>query len=292
MIHRDWHDRQLRFQLEVGQWLAQVRRGAELAPVSGVLYLISLFVIDKLSCDHVGKISQLPQLDTNKSGLIQVQEYQEHSSSHSSLPQQQLHVNHTCKTCHTNKRILCLLNLHPRCILPLGPGSLGTRLCRIQTQPRILHRPSRLHRKRNMTINRRTHRTIKPAGNLIILRKSRVADFFFRGRVFCESSAEMVLCAEEFGASERGTGESVGEGFGGVFGSLYECGLGFCCGRGGGEVGYFFRDGFAQVDKGFFLHGIREMFGDGGLRGLGSRRIHLRRSHCGVRGGGGCGGST
>src|ERR1700685_145768 len=68
MIHRDWHDRQLRFQLEVGRWLAQVRRGAELAPVSGELYLISFFVIDKLSCDHVGKICQLPQLDTNKSG--------------------------------------------------------------------------------------------------------------------------------------------------------------------------------------------------------------------------------
>src|SRR5271170_1328808 len=100
MIHRDWHDRQPRFQLEVGRWLAQVRRGAELAPVSGELYLISLFVIDKLSCDHVGKISQLPQLATNKSGLIQVQEYQEHSSSHSSLPQRQLHVNHTRKACH------------------------------------------------------------------------------------------------------------------------------------------------------------------------------------------------
>jgi hypothetical protein len=84
----------------------------------------------------------------------------------------------------------------------------------------------------------------------------------------------MVLCAKEFRASEGGTSEGVREGFGRVFGALYEGGLGFCCGGSGGEVGHFFRDGFAQVDEGFFLHGIREMLGDGELRGLGSRRIH------------------
>ena len=103
----------------------------------------------------------------------------------------------------------------------------------------------------------------------------------------------MVLCAEEFGAGQGGAGEGVGKGFGGMFGAFYEGCLGFCGRGGGGEVGYFFRDGFAQVDEGFFLARVR--IGDFwvGVRGLGSRKIHLRRFHWRLvefgGDGGGCG---
>jgi hypothetical protein len=57
--------------------------------------------------------------------------------------------------------------------------------------------------------------------------------------------------------------------------------LGFCGGRGGGEVGDFFLDAFAQVGELFFLHKsqfvvwVQEVG-----RGLDSRRIRLRRCGC------------
>ena len=97
-----------------------------------------------------------------------------------------------------------------------------------------------------MTIHRRSHSTIKPRRDLVVLGQSGISDFLLRGRVFCQGGAEMVLRAEEFGAGEGGAGEGVGERFGRVFRDRFgqSC-LGFCGGRGGGEVRYFFLDCFA-----------------------------------------------
>lgn len=148
-----------------------------------------------------------------------------------------------------------MFNLDPRCIGPLRPSTLCTSLGSIQSQPRILHRPTCLHRKRNMRINRRRHGAIKSTYNLIILRQPCVPNLVKGRRIFSKSTAKVVLCAKEFGTGERGAGEGVVEGFGRWFcGGFGEGCLGFCCGGGGGDVCYFFLNRFAQVDEGFFLN--------------------------------------
>lgn len=94
MIHLDWHGKPPHFQLGVGQWLAQVRRGAELVKYcrEGVPHKL---LYDRQaglqSCRQGFSTTELAHRTKKKS--LQAQEYQEHSSSHSSLPQQQLHVN-------------------------------------------------------------------------------------------------------------------------------------------------------------------------------------------------------
>jgi len=196
MIHHDWHGRPLHFRLGVGQWLVQVRRGAKLVKFRRRKYLISFFMIDQLGCNHICKISQLNPISGYKSKwyrLRSIKNILHHTRRFLNSSYTLVSPTQPEKRDRTNKRILRLLNLHSRRILLLRLGILGTCLCGIQSQPRILHRPSRLHRKRNMTIHRRVHGTVEPARNLIILSKSRVADFLLSGRVFGESCAEMVL---------------------------------------------------------------------------------------------------
>jgi hypothetical protein len=73
-----------------------------------------------------------------------------------------------------------------------------------------------------MTIHCGGHGTVKSRCDLVILGKTCISNLFLGKRVFSEGTAEMVLCAEEFGACEGGAGEGVVEGFRRVFGD------GFC----------------------------------------------------------------
>ena len=193
-------------------------------------YLISFFVIDELSGNHICEISQLNRLSIHREGLYRFRSIKNVLHYTRGLFNSSYPLTTTLKKGgHTNKRILRLFNFNSGSILLLRPGILGTRLSSIKCQPSILHRPSGFHRKINMTIHRSVHSTIKPRSNLIILRKSRISNLLLGKRVFAKSRAEMVLRTKEFGTGEGGAGESMGKRFRRMFCAFDECCLGFCC---------------------------------------------------------------